>query len=299
MYKDLLIKALRQAIKTGCLQEFISMNDVSDIINTSPGNLSLVGTAIMKGDNDDVSILLKHGLIPNDSSRIIVDYNNEFGLRRYYDETYNMEELYKYVPDLVMIAHKCSYDLYTKAIDTAFEDPSRWSIDQLQGLIYSYFDFIELFVPNETECDQTTNHTTNEIVPIDDSSTNEPNSIDEIVSNDDNSMDETDGYIPYIEEPKVTPLDVCFRYLLSTILKHGLFDTVVKTDYIVGHAYELYLKSNNPIVFKILFEYGIDPSVCIRNYPKFTLSQLIDTNPVIGALYRPISITKKAIRASD
>jgi hypothetical protein len=273
MYKSLLTKGLIHAIRSNCLQEFITMNDVSSIINTSPGKLSFIGTVVMQGNDNDVLLLIQHGLIPNQTSKIIVDDNNEFGLRKYYDETYNMEDQYKHVPDLIMIAHECSYELYTKVIDTVFTDASRWSVDNLQGLISEFFTFLD-----NSENNSEDNYESIEEDPIPNESNDEIDIIQNII----------------LEEPKKDALDTCFRYLLNALVKLELLNKVINSNFILRDAYDLYEKSHNPINFKILFEYGIDPNLYIREWKDVKLSWLIEHDPVIRDLYQPISSTKRA-----
>lgn len=316
MYNDLLSKGLYQSIRARCLQEFIALNDISSAIIRSDGDLSLVGTVIMEGDNSDILVLIDHNILPIDSSRIIIDDNDEFGLRKYYDETYNMEDKYKYVPDLVMIAHECSYDFYTKVIDTIFARPPWWTIEGLQSLIYDYLEFVGLFgddqnIPsnenistNGTNDNNISSNGNNSIkensrLIVSDILTNELVS-DDILTNDELSDDNSMGNdviwgCEVVDEPKKESIDICFRYLLRTLQKIGILSDLINSNYIVQHAYDIYEKTKNPIIFRILFEYGVSPDTYVQEWKDRKLSWLIENDPVIAKLYQPGFLTKRAM----
>jgi hypothetical protein len=99
-YRKVLAYGLHRAIKDDCLDEFLSRNDVSEVLFKKVNQISVLGRASMKGRDRDVLTLLKLGVVPLGVS-----------CDHYDEETRDLRSILKY----------CALETYYRAVDALMQ----------------------------------------------------------------------------------------------------------------------------------------------------------------------------------
>jgi hypothetical protein len=119
-YRKILAFGLHQAIEDDCLDEFLSVNDVSEVLNINIEQISVLGLLALKRDNRGVITLLNKGAIPIHTS---------------YDQ-YDRSST-----DLACILKYCSREVYEMAVDRLFDQTLTTNV--LYKIFASIFEIID------------------------------------------------------------------------------------------------------------------------------------------------------------
>ena len=117
-YRRILAFALHQSIKDDCLDEFLSTNDISDVLNITIEQTSVLGLLALKSDDRGMITLLNKGAVPINTS---------------YDP-YDRAST-----DLVLILQHCSPKVYQMAVDRLIDQSSA---NILNRIVVSIFGIV-------------------------------------------------------------------------------------------------------------------------------------------------------------
>ena len=142
MYHDAVLKCLYVALEHDCLSEFLASNTIPNVFNDSFEKRTLLGTAHLKGDHASVLPLVTLGANPLKDSEVAI-HNGEFGTRRYFDDEYGIRPEEQQIPDLVLIAKRCTFETYVHVCDCTFSRPQDWTYLDLDHVLRMFVTLVD------------------------------------------------------------------------------------------------------------------------------------------------------------